>query len=212
MIKAILFDLDGTLINSTEYIFRAFEYTLKAHGQKPVPRSKIRRRIGRALTDTYQFLTELKDVQDLFNTHRDFQGKNLKLIKSYSSVKETIQKLHEQRYKLAVITSRWSYIKETLEIAGIKASQFELIVGASDVQNHKPHPEPVNVVLQKLKISSDEAVMVGDGIADIEAAKAAGVKSIAVTYGFGYKKDLRAAGADYLVDSFKELPGLVKSI
>ena len=121
--------------------------------------------------------------------------------------------MHRDGKVLAIVTSRNQYVFETLDVAKLPHQYFSIVVGGLDVANHKPYPEAVMLSLKKLKLNADQAVFVGDGAADMEAAKAADLAAaIGVTYGFGTKLNLQKAGADYLIDSITELPKLIESI
>ena len=213
MIKAVLFDLDGTLIDSTEYIYQAFEHTLGLNGFRPIPRTKIRHLIGRSLSDTYGTLVGPTKLAVLRRTHGQFQEQNFSLVKKFPATNKILSQLHRDGKVLAIVTSRNQYVFETLDVAKLPHQYFSIVVGGLDVANHKPHPEAVMLALKKLKLNADQAVFVGDGAADMEAAKAADLAAaIGVTYGFGTKLNLQKAGADYLIDSITELPKLIESI
>lgn len=93
MIKAVLFDLDGTLVDSREYIYQAFEHTLKEHGHQPVARSIIRRHIGQSLDSSYQSFTGSSQTETLMEAHSNFQAQNFHLVNTYPGITEAINEL-----------------------------------------------------------------------------------------------------------------------
>ncbi|MBS1112112.1 MAG: phosphoglycolate phosphatase, partial [Nitrospirae bacterium] len=107
------------------------------------------------------------------------------------------------RYKKAVISNkREGFSREILESIGI-LQFFDVVLGSDSVREQKPSPVPLLEVMKRFGASKDEAVMIGDSSYDIEAARAAGIKMIAVTYGFRSRESLK--DADYLIDRFDEL-------
>ncbi len=204
-IKAILFDLDGTLVDSTEFVLQAYEYTLAFHGLPVTTREKLSPMIGRGLHAIYTEIAPKVDPVLLSETHINFQKERLHLVRSYPFVLATIKKLKKLNIRLAIVTSRMKNTDETLKTAGLDPNLFEVIVTADDTTNIKPHPEAVLLALNKLKIAPTQAILVGDGIADIEMAKNAKVRTVGVTYGFG-GQDIIKSKPDYVIDDLIKLP------
>ena len=123
----------------------------------------------------------------------------------FPHVLETITALHDRGLQLAICSSRG---RPTLE-GFVKTFHLEqyvsMVVSANDVERHKPHPEPVQKILAALGVAPGEAVVVGDASYDILMGRAAGCRTVGVTYGNQSAADLRAAGADHLIDDFADL-------
>lgn len=126
-------------------------------------------------------------------------------VRLFPHVLETIRALHDRGLQLAICSSRG---RPTLE-GFVKTFHLEhyvsMVVSANDVERHKPHPEPVQKILAALGVAPGEAVVVGDASYDILMGRAAGCRTVGVTYGNQSAADLRAAGADHLIDDFADL-------
>ncbi len=126
-------------------------------------------------------------------------------VRLFPHVLETIKALHDHGLQLAICSSRG---RPTLE-GFVKTFRLEdyvgMVVSANDVEHHKPHPEPVQKILATLDVKPDEAVVVGDASYDILMGRNAGCRTVGVTYGNQSAADLRAAGADMLIDDFAQL-------
>ena len=126
-------------------------------------------------------------------------------VRLFPHVLETLKALHDRGLQLAICSSRG---RPTLE-GFVKTFQLEsyvsMVVSANDVEHHKPHPEPVQKILSALGGDPEEAVVVGDANYDILMGRAAGCRTVGVTYGNQSAADLRAAGADWLIDDFSDL-------
>ena len=126
-------------------------------------------------------------------------------VRLFPHVLETLTALHDRGLQLAICSSRG---RPTLE-GFVKTFRLEhyvsMVVSANDVEHHKPHPEPVQKILAALGVAPGEAVVVGDASYDILMGRAAGCRTVGVTYGNQSAADLRAAGADHLIDDFADL-------
>lgn len=184
MIKAILFDLDGTLLDTREFIYRAFEHTFERHNLPVIARDSLAKLMGGSLESIYEGIAPFLDCHVLCDTHRSFQEANLHLSVLFPYVEITLDTLRKRGIKLAVVTTRSKRTSiRTLETAGIDA-YFDVVVSGEDVTRLKPDPEPLLYALGKLGIPANQSAMVGDTEADVLAGKSAGAYTVAVTYGF----------------------------
>lgn len=210
MIRAVLFDIDGTLLNTTELIFQAYEHSLKTHGHKIVERNIMAKSIGKSLEDCYLDFAPKGDPVLLSKTHNEFQIKNPHLAEVFPDTFRILKKLKKMGFKMAGITNRG---KES-GILSIKHTGLDklldFVLYREDVKKLKPNPEPVLQALKKLKIQKDEAIMVGDSFIDIECGKNAGVKTVGVTYGFG-GEHVKKFSPDFAVDNLSQLPEILLS-
>ncbi|MBE0449161.1 MAG: HAD hydrolase-like protein, partial [Actinobacteria bacterium] len=121
--KAILFDIDGTLLDTSEFIFQAFEYTLDTYGFPLKSREEIASLVGKPLSFCYKMLTSVNEVQELCATHRAFQANHLGLSKPYPNAHDTLEALKSAGIKIAAVTTRArSTVVKTLELA--KLSEY----------------------------------------------------------------------------------------
>lgn len=205
--KAALFDIDGTLLDTSEFIFQAYEYTLKKFGLAPRTRSEVAALIGKPLETCYELLAPdvgIKAIPELAKTHRFFQGKHLDLSKPYPGTAETLAALKGAGIKIAAVTTRQrSSSVKTMALAGI--SRFiDFVVALEDVTHLKPDPEPVLKALAYLNVQPVDAIMTGDSDVDIFAGKNAGTATVGVTYGF-HGKRIADCNPDYIIDSIEEI-------
>ena len=204
-INTILFDLDGTLLDTDEFIIQATEHALSSLSY-PVPdRLTIRKTMGNPFPNYYFILAgESADAGRLVEMHREFQYANYNLVKPFPNTLETLSKLKEKGYKLGIVTARsekTSY--QTLKDSGIY-HLFDGIISWEDVEKHKPDPDPVLKALKLLNALPSEAVMVGDSHFDIEAGFNAGTKTVRVTYGF-HTDNLNNPKPDFIISDIKDL-------
>lgn len=207
MIKAVLFDLDGTLINTNELIIESFEHTFEILKNEYPNRDEIISWFGEPLFVTMGKFFD--DVDEAIDVYREF---NLKYhderISLYDNTKEVLNALNKKGYKVAIVTSKnKSTAIRALELLGIK-DYFDVIVTSDDVQNHKPHKEPVLSACDLLSISSNEALMVGDSIYDIISGRDAGSKTCGVLYSF-MKDEILKMDADYYIEGLMEILDII---
>ncbi|MCL4491580.1 MAG: HAD-IA family hydrolase [Nitrospirae bacterium] len=212
-IKLIIFDLDGTLVDSSGDIADAINHAV---GPYNVPQVTVRETIslvGEGISRLMEKIIEKKGL----NADRDFLSRRFLEYYSahlvdkttvYPGVKETMEKLNG--YKKAVISNkRQALSANILDALGLSA-YLDIIVGSDTTPERKPSPAPVRYVLATLDIKPESAVIVGDSNYDIEAGKAAGIRTVAVTYGYRPLDILR--GADFIINRMDELLGILAKI
>jgi pyrophosphatase PpaX len=205
---AILFDVDGTLLDTTEFIYGGFDHTLTAHGHAPPDRAVYARVMGKPLEICYVELAPGSDPAVMCESHRTWQADNLHLAGAYPDADDVLRCLRDAGLRLAAITSRSRRTSvHTLELAGL-APYLDLVLSYEDVTAIKPDPAPIRLALDRLALPPHAAVMVGDTDADILAGRAAGVRTVGVTYGF-HGADVAAAGPDTTIDRLADLLRLV---
>ncbi len=218
MINLLIFDLDGTLADTSRDITDAINYALKPFGVKPLTVSQTKAMVGSGITKLIgDLLAEnQKDAlcgRPVQSDAEGMTGEALDLFFEYYSehlldktilypgVKETLLKLEDFK-KVIVSNKRESLSRKVLEGLGI-SEFFDLILGSDSVSEKKPSPVPILETLERLNLSKEEAVIIGDSNFDIDSGKKAGIKTIAVTYGYRSREVLKEA--DHMIDSFGEL-------
>ena len=211
-IDAVIFDADGTLLDTREFIFQALERTLGAHGHVVPSRDVFTSYMGAHLVDMYAALAPDGDVAKLVAHHRELHdGELLYLVAAYEGLHELLKHIRRAGMKLGVCTNRGRGAEGLLKQIGI-FDDFDTVVTADDVKKHKPDPEGLLQALDNIGCAADRAVMVGDTTADIGAGKNAGVAlTIGVTHGFANEEILREAGADYIAHHLSEIPDILSS-
>jgi len=211
-IKLIIFDLDGTLVDSSIDITNSLNYAIEPYDFQKLSVEKTISLVGEGLTklvekmlgeDRKEILPEvLKRFIDHYSAHlTDYT-------RAYPGVRETLKEL--SAYKKAVISNKREFLsKRLLEALGL-AVYFDSILGSDSAGERKPSPKPLQKVMEILSFRPEETLMVGDSNFDIEAGKAAGVTTIAVTY--GYKEISVLRDADYMIDDMRKLPAKLKEI
>ncbi len=207
-IEGVVFDVDGTIIDTFEHIVRAFEVVLPEYGAL-ADREAIAAVIGRTLRQCYEVLHPSGDHDVMAARHHEVQqAPNMyDLITIYDGFTDVLDTLADASIKSAVLTNR-SRISLDLIFShlGIQ-DKFDVVVTPQDVTTPKPDPEGLLLVSKKLKLPPASLAIVGDTEIDILAGKKAGVAmTVGVTHGFGSRKSITAAGADKIIDHFDDLP------
>ena len=211
-LKLIIFDLDGTLIDSLEDITRAVNHATRPYGiaEKSIAEmgdllgTGISILIDRVLGDRRNELKEV--VLERFMDY--YSGHLVERTTVYPGVKDLLENL--DRYKKAVVTNkREQFAKTMLNELGI-ACYFDSILGSDSVGAKKPSPVPLLHLLDLFKLDPSEAVMVGDSEIDIAAGKGAGVKTVGVTY--GYRQRGALIDADFIIDDIRDLPEVINNV
>ncbi len=204
MKKAILFDIDGTLLDAYDFIFEAVKYTLLFHNHPYPTEEKIKQAMGKSLVEFYKVLLPRIDPLILAQTHDKFQHDKFHLVKLFPKVLQTLQKLKAKEFLIAAVSNRTrKSLHYSLKLAEIH-EYFDVVVSAEDITNPKPHQEHLLFALKQLKVEPGNAFMVGDTDHDILAGKNAGVKTVGVTYGF-FGVSIRQTNPDFVIDDLEEI-------
>lgn len=205
---AVLFDLDGTLLDSIELILDSYRYTLEAHGLPAKTEADVLSGLGQTLEDQFvRWFGPEAPVATYVDTYIEHNLEvHDRLVRAYPGVNAVVERLHDAGTPLAVVTSkRRRGAEKGLAALGL-AGHFGVLVGADDVERPKPDPQPVELALAGLGNPTPTRVaFVGDATHDLHAGQAAGVVTVAVSWGAGVLDELRAAKPDHLVQSADEL-------
>lgn len=205
MIKAILFDIDGTLLDTREFIIQAYLHTIQKHGKIVYDKTELMTFINGTIFEVYERALPGFDLQPLVDEHEAFQTANLDLITAYDDVHATFDALSREGIQIAALTNRRKKSAHTnLKLHNLDV-YFKLVLTPEDLTRGKPDPEGVQKALKYFKINKHEIAMVGDAVTDIETGKNAGVKTVGVTHGFSSRAQLKEAGADFIIDALPEL-------
>jgi len=182
-VNSLLFDLDGTLVDTIPLILHSFRETFRLLGLPPRDDRELLMQVGRPLAE------QARDIDpgragEIFDLYQRVYDDNYRhLVREYPGVREALSALRERGYRIAVVTSkRRCNASRDLELFGL-APYCETLVTAEDTENHKPHPEPVLKALEKLGISAREATFIGDSPFDVRSAHAAGLPAGVVGWG-----------------------------
>jgi len=209
--KAVIFDLDGTLINSLPYHIKAFQDLFLEHGFR-VPSNRIKHLAGlptigilKELKKKYHFKEKLEDLREERRYHYfKFLGrKNI----IFPCVENAIKKL-KKSYKLGIATGS---SRVTFEHSTNRKFQnlFNVIITINDVHKGKPHPDQLLRAAKEMRVKPSECLVVGDSFTDGITAKAAGMDFVGVLTGYTKEKELKKYGAFLVLKSARELPGVL---
>ncbi|MBM3309316.1 MAG: HAD family hydrolase [Candidatus Altiarchaeales archaeon] len=210
MIKAVLFDFDGTLIDSVDSVWREYQRTA---GVLNLPERKFEdfaRQLGKPWEEALENLWPGVDKKRFTEVYR-LEREEAKLIEGVSEALSGLK----GKYKLGILTSRGSKtLYQHLDSTGIDFKMFEIILHKESLANHKPHPEALLQACRQLEVNPREAVYIGDSIVDAQCAINAGMKFIGVLTGGASRKDFTEAGLkkEDILKSLKNLPEEVSSL
>ena len=213
-IKCILIDLDGTIINSGPDLIDSLNYVLRNQNIKPVERRIIGSLVGGGakamIIRAYQNL-KLKpplNIDSLIADFLEFYFDNCsKRSFLYPNVFNTLKEL-KSKFKIALCTNKKQFITEKILIDFKIEDFFDFVLGSDSKIKLKPDTEMLEYCLNECQVAPEQAIMIGDSSNDIIPAKALGMKSIYVTYGYG--KIEKAIKPDYVIDGFDKVLRVIK--
>ena len=206
-IRAVLYDFDGTLADSTDLIMRCYRHTMRTHlGQVP-PDEDWLSGFGMTLESQLgRFARHPEEAAAMLDTYREYQNTlHDELLRPFPDAAETVAELERRGYRLAIVTSKHRRsAMRGMELCGI-VSHFDVIVTPEDVAEPKPHPEPVLFALERLGVGPEEALFVGDSPHDIAAGQAAGTHTAGVLWGPFPREALEKARPDALLAAQRDV-------
>jgi len=210
--KLIIFDLDGTILNTGLDLTNALNFALQKHDKDILSVDEVTHRTGRGMNILLQEAMGNVDKETFDQAYFEFteyyQVFSCLFTKPYKDVKETLTDLKNKGYKLAVVSNKQDSTTK-LMINHFFNGLFDFITGAKDDLPLKPDKALVELCLKELNISKEDAIYVGDSTIDYNTAVNSGVDHMAVTYGFRTKDELIECGAKNLEDS---ITGIYKYI
>jgi pyrophosphatase PpaX len=204
--STVLFDLDGTLIDSGEIILSSFRHATNTVLGREIPDEVLAGAIGGSNIYDQMRAFDEERVDELVRVYREHNEPLHDDLVAFEGIERLLDRLQGEGRQLGIVTAKR---RRTVDLAfGILPLEpyFEVVVTAEQTEQHKPHPEPVLTALERLGSEAADAAFVGDSPFDMGAGKAAGVFTIAVSWGKIHPVDrLREAGADTVVHSPEEL-------
>ncbi|MBC7294507.1 MAG: HAD-IA family hydrolase [Thermoleophilia bacterium] len=201
----MVFDLDGTIVDSVELIVASFEHAVREVLGREISRERLLAHVGRPLREQMELLSP-EHADELVASYREFNHREHdRMLTLYDGTKELLERLRQAQVKLGLVTSKSRYTTQmAFDLTGIE-KYFDWTVCADESPRNKPSPDPILFCLAQLAVPKEEAAYVGDSPADIQAAHAAGVQAIAVTWGVFAEEQLRAEKPSVLVHTISEL-------
>ncbi len=209
--STVLFDLDGTLIDSVRLILDSYHHTLATHGQPPRSDPDLLAGVGTPLrVHLRKYAGSESEMEAMIVTYRDYNlAHHDAAIRAYPGVVEMVRRLQGSGFRMGVVTSKLEAgARRGLRLVGLEDA-MEVIVGPEHVTNPKPHPEPVLRAVALLGADPDSTMFVGDSLHDMFAGRAAGVSTAAVLWGPFDRMHLQPAAPDYFVATPAELERVI---
>jgi pyrophosphatase PpaX len=209
----ILFDLDGTLIDTIELIVAAAQYAFASRPGPAPTELEIRRTIGRPLVTQFgPWLVGDTDLPFLVAKYREHQLEHHdRLTTVYPGIPEAIASLHAAGCAMGIVTSKVGFMAERALVHVGLREYMQVLIASDSTTKHKPDPEPVLVAMERLGARPLETIFVGDSPYDMMAAVAAGVRPVGVAWGAFEAEELVASGAAVVLRTVGDLRSLLSS-
>jgi pyrophosphatase PpaX len=211
---AVLFDLDGTLIDSIELILNSARHAFRDREDGVPSDAEWLTGVGIPLVAMFQrYARDAADVDALIARYREYQLANHdRLVRVYDTVVETVDLIRAAGHPVAVVTSKTTWLaRRGLDHVGL-GPHFDVIVGCDSCERHKPDPQPVHHALAQLGYAPGDALFVGDSVHDMHAGNAAGVMTVAALWGPFTREDLVASAPQHYLERMADLPKLLADV
>ncbi len=212
-LTTVLFDLDGTLIDSIRLILDSYHHTLSAHGIPARSDDDWLRGIGTPLRVQFAEWAQSPGIDAMIATYRDYNlAHHDARVLPYPGIVDMVREVRQAGFRTGLVTSKnRTGALRGLRLCGLDEA-MDVLVGADDVEHPKPHPEPVLKALSELDQPPDAAMYVGDSIHDMESGRAAGVRTAAVLWGPFGRAHLEGSHPDFWLERPEELGVLVRGL
>jgi len=201
----VLFDLDGTLVDSAAVILGSFHHATETVLQRRFPDEQILARVGGTNLDHQMRLLDSEHVDELVRVYREHNDPQYSDLACFDGMVGVLSRLKGEGRRLGVVSAKRRATVERVFDGAAIGDYFDVVVGSDDTERHKPDPEPLLHALELLGADPRDAAYVGDSPFDVAAARAAGVHSVAVGWGGIH----RVEDADAFVEAPKELLGVL---
>jgi phosphoglycolate phosphatase len=219
-IAAVLFDLDGTLLDTAADIALALNDTVSEFGWSPVPADAVRAMIGRGAPMLIRRLAAaqnrpLDEADHAAMTARflehygALQDSGQSTARPFAGVSDALRELHAVGMRLGIVTNKQRRFAVSLMQRLALDAWLDCIVGGDSCERRKPDPQPLLFACQSLRVPAAQALMVGDSTNDVQAARAAGIPVLCVPYGYNEGEDPRALPCDAIIESLALLPSML---
>jgi phosphoglycolate phosphatase len=219
-LAAVLFDLDGTLLDTVADIALALNRTLLEFGWSAMAQDEVRNMIGRgapmlieraaaAQGRAIDAAAQAPMVERFFHHYGGLEELNQDTAQPFAGAAELLRALHGAAVRIAVVTNKQHRFAAALLARLGLGGWVDVVVGGDTCARRKPDPQPLLFACESLKAPASGALMVGDSVNDVQAARAAGIPVVCVSYGYNEGRDPRTLQCDALLDSLAELHALL---
>lgn len=210
-VKALLFDFDGTLLNTNDLIIQTFMHVLNERFPGQYSPKDCLKFLGPSLKQTFSDIAPGEEEAMIAKYRAYNELHHDELVTQYPEVVSTLEQLKAMGIKLAIVsTKRNKMIDRGLSVLGA-SHLFDIRIGTDDVKNVKPDPEPVLLALERLGVNKEDAIMIGDNSHDIEAGHNAGVRAAGVAWAFKGEEYLQQFKPEYMLHQMTDLFEIVKA-
>ncbi len=216
MLKTIIFDMDGTILNTLDDITKSVNVSLEFHKLPLKTTDEVRLAVGRGALNLIKGVVPIdssdeliKSVYDKYQSYYDEHSNDLTA--PYEGIKDLLKTLKDKGYQLAVVSNKHEYLVKALNI-DVFDSIFDLSIGQTEGIPIKPAPDMLYRGLKLLDSTIDDSIFIGDSDTDMQTAKNAGIKSIGVTWGFRDEEVLVKEGAQFIVSSPFEILNIIEGL
>ncbi len=221
-LAAVLFDLDGTLLDTLADIALALNRALLEYGCESLAQKDVRGMIGRgapilieraaaAHGRAFDAATQAAMVQRFFHYYGELEESHEDSARPYAGAAELLRSLHDSGLGIAVVTNKQHRFASALLTRLGLCGWVDVVVGGDTCARRKPDPQPLLFACESLHALPFNSLMVGDSVNDVHAARAAGIPVVCVSYGYNEGRDARTLECDALIDSLAELPALLEA-
>lgn len=216
MYKAVIFDLDGTLLDTLEDLAISFNYVLYKYGKTPRETEEYKYLVGEGANALLVKILpdlndeEIKQALKIFETHYEKQfDKNTKV---YTDISKVLTFFRARGYKLAILSNKPNNFTKKCALKYLRAWKFDAVYGIREGITRKPDAAGVAEILKELHVDSQECIFIGDTKIDMLTAKNSNMDSIGVLWGFRDELELREHGAKYIVKDPKDIIKLISRL
>src|SRR5215211_4431419 len=203
--RVVLFDLDGTLIDSGAIILASMRHAAETVLERRIPDEELMAAVGGPGLVAQMRALDPEHAEELVRVYRELHEE----LQACPGVLDVLPELTRRGARLGIVTAkRLPTVRLALDVIPELERYFDVVVGAEDTERHKPHPDPILEALERLEAQPEESAYVGDSPFDVQAAKAAGVRAVAVTWGRIHDEQrLARERPDAIVHTAEELLG-----
>jgi phosphoglycolate phosphatase len=213
---SLIFDLDGTLVDSLPGITHSLNHALEAHGLPTYPQSAVKTFVGDGLRKLVERAAPESDEamhEALLESFKlDYEQTWRDGTRAYTSILQVLKELQRGGYQLAVLSNKTHAFTQTITREIFPTLHFTQILGQQDGIPHKPHPAGAFQIANSLSRNPNDCILIGDSVADVETAQNAEMKFIAVTWGYQDRFRLMEVGAKHFIDKPTQLPHLLNTM